>query len=552
VRGRAGRLQVIELGEDAVSAVGPARPLTGLAAGERVTAIDHRLVDGTLLAVTDAPALYAVDVDDASATRIGPPAQMPLDVVVESLDVNPTVDLLRYQGASGANRRVDPDWGGVRAVDGDLRYADGDPGAGAEPAVTGSAYANNLAGATTTTLYVVDSDADVLARQDANAGVLTTIGDLGVDLGPGNGFDVGQDGVAYLAGAVDDGLARVARVDLATGAATTVGDLDLGAGGGTVPGEGIAAFAVVPEVGRLFGTDRFATSAQVSRRTVAAPAPVAFVASGASFADALAGGPPAAEAGAPILLVAADRIPDPVRAELQRLQPEEVVVLGGPAAVGPAVESELRDLAGAGGVRRLSGADRYATAAAIATDAYEPGVPVLHVATGEGFADALAGGAAAAAADGPLLLTARDRLPEATADAVEALAPERVVVLGGAAAVSDAVLEQLRDLVDGEVDRLSGADRFATAAAVARAAFPTGADVAVVTTGRDFPDALTAVPTTGARPGPVLLVEPAVIPSATSAVLADLPFGYVRVVGGRVAVSEDVERALAVRPRPGT
>lgn len=82
------------------------------------------------------------------------------------------------------------------------------------------------------------------------------------------------------------------------------------------------------------------------------------------FADALAGSVAAALNGAPILLVPGgddDTIPDVVRAELIRLDPQEIVVLGGPAAISPEVENQLDDLTD-GPVSRLEGLTRFGTA----------------------------------------------------------------------------------------------------------------------------------------------------------------------------------------------
>ena len=89
-------------------------------------------------------------------------------------------------------------------------------------------------------------------------------------------------------------------------------------------------------------------------------------------------------------------------------------------------------------VVRLDGADRYATAAAIAAATFDDADDVL-LASGENYPDALAASALAGVVDAPLLLTRTARLPAATADAIEALAPDTVHLLGGSAAVSDDV-----------------------------------------------------------------------------------------------------------------
>ncbi len=84
-----------------------------------------------------------------------------------------------------------------------------------------------------------------------------------------------------------------------------------------------------------------------------------------------------------------------------------------------------------------------ATAAAITSDTFTPGVAVAYVATGTNFPDALAGGPAAALEDGPVMLVTRDAIPAATASELTRLKPKRIVVLGSTVVVSDAVKNSL-------------------------------------------------------------------------------------------------------------
>ena len=85
-------------------------------------------------------------------------------------------------------------------------------------------------------------------------------------------------------------------------------------------------------------------------------------------------------------------------------------------------------------------------AAGISAATFSPGVAVAYVAVGSKFPDALAAGPAAAAAGGPVLLTTTDVLPAVIAAELTRLAPQRIVVAGGPASVSDAVLAQLQAL----------------------------------------------------------------------------------------------------------
>ena len=94
---------------------------------------------------------------------------------------------------------------------------------------------------------------------------------------------------------------------------------------------------------------------------------------------------------------------------------------------------------------RRAGSDRYGTAAQLSANTFAPRVPVAYVATGEDFPDALAA-AAATGGTGPVLLVRRDEIPQPTRDELVRLQPQRIVLAGSSAVVSDAVLTQLRNV----------------------------------------------------------------------------------------------------------
>ena len=191
---------------------------------------------------------------------------------------------------------------------------------------------------------------------------------------------------------------------------------------------------------------------------------------------------------------------------------------------------------------RTSGADRYATAVALSAGAPTGGT--VYVATGQGFADALAGGPAAATANAAVLLVTRDTVPSVTTQRLQALAPRRIVVLGGPAAVSDAVLAQLDVLATDGASRVAGENRYATAAAVSAQAFSTGVPVVYVATGAGFPDALAGASAGARRSGPVLLTERDNLPVQTALELRRLAPSSIVILGGTGAVSESVETQL--------
>lgn len=212
-----------------------------------------------------------------------------------------------------------------------------------------------------------------------------------------------------------------------------------------VGGTDAVSAAVEEELGalaptrRVAGPDRFATAAAVSAESSTAGGTVV-LASGADFPDALASGVLAGRSDAQMLLVAQDGVPAVTVAELERLAPSQVVVVGGPTAVG---EEVLAAVEGTTGVTptRLAGPDRFSTAAAVAAELDDAGV--AYVASGRAFPDSLAAVPAAVSDGGALLLVEPDGVPPVTADALADLAPSAVVVVGGTEAVDQPTLEAL-------------------------------------------------------------------------------------------------------------
>jgi putative cell wall-binding protein len=194
-------------------------------------------------------------------------------------------------------------------------------------------------------------------------------------------------------------------------------------------------------VTRLAGADRYAVSASVSAAVFGSHRPVAYVASGYSFPDALSGSAAAGRLGGPVLLVGEDEVPTLVADELRRLAPAKIVVLGGLSSVSENVVSALQTFAT---TSRVTGPDRFTVSARVSGDAFPPGTPTVFVASGYAFADALSGGAAAIAEGAPMLLVSADSIPSPIATELDRLHPRRIVVLGGSASVSDPTLEKLR------------------------------------------------------------------------------------------------------------
>jgi len=92
---------------------------------------------------------------------------------------------------------------------------------------------------------------------------------------------------------------------------------------------------------------------------------VVYVATGENFPDALGAAATAASGLGPVLLVQQNSVPAPTLTELNRLQPPEIVIVGGTAVISAGVEAQLQALAWGPTVTRIAGANRYDTAAAL-------------------------------------------------------------------------------------------------------------------------------------------------------------------------------------------
>ena len=197
---------------------------------------------------------------------------------------------------------------------------------------------------------------------------------------------------------------------------------------------------------RISGLDRYATSAAVSESTFAAGVNTAYIASGATYPDALSGAAAAGSLSGPVLLTAATGLPDATRTELTRLKPHRIILLGGTGALNNTVQTQLKQYST--NVSRLSGSDRYATSAAISKATFAAGVNTAYIASGDTYPDALSGAAAAGSLNGPVLLATSSGLPAAIQSELSRLRPKRIIVLGGAAALNATVQTQLSGYVD--------------------------------------------------------------------------------------------------------
>jgi hypothetical protein len=296
------------------------------------------------------------------------------------------------------------------------------------------------------------------------------------------------------------------------------------------PHPGVPAYrpTAVTHVTRLAGADRIGTAIAVSQARFPDGAQggnragEVVIARSDQYADALAGSALARERNAPMLLTEPGALNPAVQAEMLRVlgpvdkaNPQTVVLLGGPQALSPAIESSIQQL----GYRteRFQGPDRYATSVAIAKAVANGSWPTkILVATGDNFADALSAGAVAE----PIVLTDDKLMPPEVAAYLNYYGrkqtPNQVVAtiyeVGGQAKTATENLWPPGTARPATVP-LAGIDRFETSFLVAREFF--GPDPAQpghvhigAATAYNWPDSLAGGAAMAQLQGPMLLVDP--------------------------------------------
>jgi putative cell wall-binding protein len=198
-------------------------------------------------------------------------------------------------------------------------------------------------------------------------------------------------------------------------------------------------------------------------------------------------------------------------------------------------------------VTRIAGSDRYTQAVAVSSKKFSKADTVF-VASGEKFADALSATAIAADRSASLLLTPRDSIPPAVLTEISRLAPVDVVVVGGEASISAAVMAQIDAATDAAVRRVGGADRYEVSRNLISDpdVGPEISESVYLATGATFPDALTASPAAASVGAPVLLIDgrEKQLTETVSALLDRLGVTSAFIAGGPNSVSAELESTL--------
>ncbi|WP_248150609.1 cell wall-binding repeat-containing protein [Microbacterium aoyamense] len=311
---------------------------------------------------------------------------------------------------------------------------------------------------------------------------------------------------------------------------------------------------------RISGASRYDTAVKVSERAFPGEedaAEIVYIATGLNYPDALGAAPSAAYLNGPLLLVPpTGALPASVAAELARLSPERVVIVGGLGAVSEAMADQVADAATVEEgmppeVDRKRGASRYHTARALVEDAFAAGsVSQVYIATGRNYPDALSASAVAGGKGAPVVLV-DGALATLDADTIALLAElkadagMKAWVIGGTGAVSAGIMSQLSTL-GYTPERLSGTSRYETSAKINEQV--TGAVSEVfLATGTGYADALAGAVLAGVNGAPLHVTPPTCVSAGAGAQIGANATGTVTLIGGSGALNANVA-ALGMCP----
>lgn len=205
--------------------------ITGLGT-DAIIGVDFRPATGQLYALGATAGvghIYTINAATGAATLISTLTADPADLTAPyttlagasfGVDFNPVPDRMRVVSDTGENLRINVDTGLV-TTDGAIN--------GGAAGVTGAAYTNSFAGATTTTLFTVDSTTDSLFTQNPpNNGTEVLVGALGINVTPALDLDILASGSAFLVASTDGVSSSLYTLNTGTGAATLVGGIGAG------------------------------------------------------------------------------------------------------------------------------------------------------------------------------------------------------------------------------------------------------------------------------------------------------------------------------------
>lgn len=291
------------------------------------------------------------------------------------------------------------------------------------------------------------------------------------------------------------------------------------------------------QVKSLQGNRRFETAVAISKEGWNSNADTVIIASAYSVVDGVSATPLASIKNAPILLVDKNEVTNSTKEELKRLNPSNIIVIGGTNVVNDNTYNELKSILPSASIKRIGGINRYETSLNIAKEMSKyKNIDKVYVAGGHGEVDALSIASKAGEDKAPIILTPKDDL---TYDSYDWLKSQNLLdayFIGGDLVISDNVINKVNSVTSNNVlnNRVYGLNRQETNAKVIQKFYTnSNYNALLVTKSNPLVDALSAGPLAAKKNSPIVLVSDT-IHNSQKDILSNKSTNLVYQVGGGI------------------
>ena len=261
---------------------------------------------------------------------------------------------------------------------------------------------------------------------------------------------------------------------------------------------------------RISGKDRIETALNIAQKGWTS-AQTVILSEYNDYPDSIAAAPFAASLDAPILLTGGKTLDSRVVSELQRLNPQKVILLGGQACLTSSIEIELDSLSLSW--ERIGGKNRNETSVLLAEQLNSDS---LIIANGDDFPDALSAASFAGIQQIPIVLTSKI-IPPSVVEYLQRTQPKHIIVIGGEGVVPTEAFTKYNLTIE---TRLGGKNRYETNAQVVEYMEDTvESDDLFLASGRNFPDAVAGTVLASKLKVPLLLTEVEDVPAAVYSIM---------------------------------
>ena len=269
----------------------------------------------------------------------------------------------------------------------------------------------------------------------------------------------------------------------------------------TLSGE--SSLSATVSADRLSGISRYETAVAISKNQFSSSKYVV-LANGQAPNDILVASSLAGNLNAPILITDRNSLNASTKAEIQRLNSSNIIVIGGNSKISSAVTNSLKSMGK--NVEVINGSSDADMSVKVANKAMEfKSANTVILSSEKSLPDSLSASALAAKNGYPIIYTGKNAISGVAKGFIKNGKISNVIIVGGDQTISNGVLNSVKSMGK-SVSRVYGRSRYDTSLAIAKNYFNNSSTVGLAT-GAEFVDSLTSGPVSGLNNQAILLVS---------------------------------------------